>query len=121
MVRTPLALALVLAAGVSGCRRSSPSPDAFAGELAKRVTVDADGGNRAFGTAGYDASVDYVANALRAKGFDVATPDLEVKVADNNGRRPGAACLGGLNGRITTPSPGRAFRRADWVPVTRRT
>ncbi|MUL76592.1 M28 family peptidase [Mycolicibacterium sp. CBMA 226] len=98
MVRTPLAFALVLAAGVSGCGQSAPSPDAFAGELAKRVTVDAttghlaklqaiadaNGGNRAFGTAGYDASVDYVANALRAKGFDVATPDLEVKVAYNN-------------------------------------
>lgn len=93
MVRTRVALALVLAVGISGCGRSEPTADDFAGELSKSVTVeattghlaklqaiaDAHGGNRAFGTPGYDASVDYVANALRAKGFDVVTPDMEVK------------------------------------------
>ncbi|MCX8563175.1 M20/M25/M40 family metallo-hydrolase [Mycolicibacterium mucogenicum] len=98
MARTPVALALVLAIGISGCGRSAPTAEDFAGELSKSVTVDAttghlaklqaiadaNGGNRAFGTPGYDASVDYVVNALRAKGFDVTTPDLEVKVAYNN-------------------------------------
>ena len=42
--------------------------------------ADANGGNRALGTPGYDASVDYVANALRDKGFDVQTPEFEVRL-----------------------------------------
>lgn len=98
MARTLLPLALVLAVGISGCAQSSPAADGFAGDLSRAVTVDAttghlaklqaiadaNGGNRAFGTPGYDESVDYVANALRTKGFEVATPDMEVKVAYNN-------------------------------------
>ena len=35
--------------------------------------ADANGGNRALGTPGYDASADYVAQTLRDKGFDVQT------------------------------------------------
>ena len=64
----------------------------FAATLQKRVTADAmmahlkklqeianaHDGNRALGTPGYDASVDYVANTLRDKGFDVQTPEFEV-------------------------------------------
>ncbi len=42
--------------------------------------ADAHGGNRASGTPGYDASVDYVANALREKGFEVSIPEFEVRV-----------------------------------------
>ena len=42
-------------------------------------------GGRADGTPGYDASVDYVAGALRDKGFDVETP--EVAAARDDGRR----------------------------------
>ena len=70
-----------------------PATD-FATSLQKRVTADAmmahlkklqeiadaHGGNRALGTPGYDASVDYVANTLRDKGFDVQTPDFEVRL-----------------------------------------
>lgn len=41
--------------------------------------ADAHGGNRAAGEPGYDASVDYVAGALRDKGFD-ADPEFEVRV-----------------------------------------
>lgn len=46
--------------------------------------ADANGGNRAVGTPGYDASVDYVADALRSKGFDVQTPEfvLQLPFAD---------------------------------------
>ena len=65
----------------------------FATDLGKKVTVDAmmahlatlqeiadaNGGTRAIGTPGFDASVDYVANALRGKGFDVQTPEFEVR------------------------------------------
>ena len=70
---------------------STPATD-FAATLQKRVTADAmmahlkklqeiadaNDGNRAIGTPGYDASVDYVANTLRDKGFDVQTPEFEV-------------------------------------------
>lgn len=79
----------VVALTVGGCARESspappPTPDPsaaaeFADELSQSVTgeammahltklqeiADANGGNRALGQPGYDASVDYVANALR--------------------------------------------------------
>jgi Zn-dependent M28 family amino/carboxypeptidase len=65
----------------------------FARAIGQRVTADAmmvhlvklqqiayaNGGNRAVGTSGYDASVDYVADALRAKGFDVQIPEFELR------------------------------------------
>ena len=99
-----LALLVVAVAAVSGCGRETrpvPQPDtdpAAAGEFAdmlrQKVTVDATvahlgklqeiadahGGNRALGSPGYDASVDYVAKALRDKGFDVETPEFEVRL-----------------------------------------
>ncbi len=40
--------------------------------------ADENDGNRALGTSGYDASVDYVAGLLRDAGFDVQTPEFEV-------------------------------------------
>lgn len=39
--------------------------------------ADANGGNRAAGTPGYDASIDYVAGKLRAAGYEVSTPEFE--------------------------------------------
>jgi Zn-dependent M28 family amino/carboxypeptidase len=39
--------------------------------------ADANGGNRAVGTPGYDASVEYVAGKLRDAGYDVRTPSFE--------------------------------------------
>lgn len=39
--------------------------------------ANANGGNRADGTPGFNASVDYVAKALRDKGFDVQTPQFD--------------------------------------------
>ena len=55
--------------------------DAVMGHLQKLQDIaDANGGNRALGTPGYAASVDYVANALRDKGFDVTTDEFEVKL-----------------------------------------
>jgi Zn-dependent M28 family amino/carboxypeptidase len=70
---------------------STPAAD-FGAMLQKRVTADAmmahlkklqeiadaNDGNRALGSPGYDASVDYLANTLRDKGFDVQTPEFEV-------------------------------------------
>ncbi|WP_234815149.1 M28 family peptidase [Mycolicibacterium duvalii] len=100
-----LALATALALAVGSCSRDAPNPTAvpspnpaaaveFAESLATKVTVDAtmahlqkmqdiadaEGGSRALGTSGYDASVDYVVTALRDKGFDVQTPDFEVRL-----------------------------------------
>lgn len=40
--------------------------------------ADDHGGNRAAGTSGYDASVEYVVGVLRGAGFEVATPTYEV-------------------------------------------
>ena len=92
---------------LAGCGRSSapdgpsstPSPAAgpardFAVEQQNKVTVDAmmghlgklqeiadaNDGNRALGTPGYAASVDYVAGVLRDKGFDVTTDEFEVRL-----------------------------------------
>lgn len=57
------------------------SADAMMAHLSKLQEIaDAHDGNRALGTAGYDASVDYVVNALRDKGFDVQTPEFEVRL-----------------------------------------
>ncbi|MFG1933151.1 M28 family peptidase [Mycobacterium sp. NPDC048908] len=39
--------------------------------------ADANRGNRAQGTAGYDATVDYVVKVLKDNGFDVSTPEFE--------------------------------------------
>jgi Zn-dependent M28 family amino/carboxypeptidase len=75
-------------------QETSPAAKEFGAALQDKVTVDAmmghldelqkiadaNGGNRALGTPGYDASVDYVANTLRDKGFDVQTPEFEVRL-----------------------------------------
>ncbi len=69
--------------------------DAMMAHLAKLQEIaDAHDGNRAIGTPGYDAGVDYVADALRAKGFDVQIPefDLRFPFAD-----PPAVTVGGSN------------------------
>lgn len=61
--------------------RERVSADAMMGHLAKLQEIaDAHDGNRALGTAGYDASVEFVANTLRDKGFDVQTPEFEVRL-----------------------------------------
>ncbi len=101
-------MSVVVAAALGGCGSklakgatqppSSPAASGaateYAATLSKRVTVDAmmghltklqefanaHDGNRALGTAGYDASVDYVAKTLRDKGFDVQTPEFEVRL-----------------------------------------
>src|SRR5690349_14091041 len=55
--------------------------DAMMAHLQKLQDIaDAHDGNRSLGTSGYDASVDYVVTALRDKGFDVQTPEFEVRL-----------------------------------------
>jgi Zn-dependent M28 family amino/carboxypeptidase len=95
MIGRPGAAVLVLAGLVAGCSSSQPGPPAVPSSLgyalAAKVTADgmfthlralqdianANKGNRAEGTPGYDASVDYVVKALRNKGFDVSTPQFD--------------------------------------------
>ncbi|MCG7608368.1 M28 family metallopeptidase [Mycobacterium sp. CnD-18-1] len=82
---------ILLGAALVGCS-AQPSPEAVdPQELAGKITVDAmythlrklqeiadsHDGNRAVGSSGYDASVDYVVKVLRDKGFDVQTPEFE--------------------------------------------
>ncbi|OAK56467.1 M28 family peptidase [Rhodococcoides kyotonense] len=45
-------------------------------EQLERIAVD-NNGNRAAGTPGYDASVDYVVDQLESAGFEVETPEFE--------------------------------------------
>ncbi|MFZ1178914.1 MAG: peptidase M28, partial [Mycobacterium sp.] len=91
-----LGATVLLASGLlAGCSSPHPEPPAAAPDLghglAAKVTADrmathlralqdianANKGNRADGTPGYDASVEYVAKALRDRGFDVSTPQFD--------------------------------------------
>src|SRR5512133_975059 len=73
---------------------STPTPDAgLPGRLVAEVTgdgafrhleelqriADGNGGNRALGTPGYDASVEYVARTLRDAGYTVDTPEFTAR------------------------------------------
>ncbi|MGV0798688.1 amidohydrolase, partial [Mycolicibacterium elephantis] len=132
-----LALAAVAVVILGGCgrdEREKPTPSTpagpsaaatdFARTLGDRVTVDAmsahltrlqeiadeHGGNRALGTPGYDASVDYVVNTLRDKGFEVETPEFEVRIpfAEEPSLTVGGANIAAkpLNFTIGTPPEG---------------
>jgi Zn-dependent M28 family amino/carboxypeptidase len=73
---------------------ATPAPDpGLPGRLVTEVTgdgafrhleelqriADANGGNRALGTPGYDASVEYVARTLRDAGYQVDTPEFTAR------------------------------------------
>ena len=132
-------MTVVVAAALGGCgdkaaKQAEPArprrwprgaATEFAATLSKQVTTDAmmghltklqeianaHDGNRALGTAGYDASVDYVAKALRDKGFDVQTPEFEVRLpfADDPQLTVGGAAIAAkpLQFTIGTPPDGR--------------
>ena len=61
--------------------------------LALQLIAEAHGGNRAAGTPGYEASVQYVAGLLRGAGFNIATPsfDYEAFIVDAQRLTVGAA------------------------------
>jgi len=68
----------------------------------QKVATD-HGGNRAAGTPGYDASVDYVVGVLRQAGFDVSTPTYEVEAdgaGSGQGRNVIAQTRTGDSGRV---------------------
>ncbi|MCW2515301.1 MAG: amidohydrolase [Mycobacterium sp.] len=117
--------------------RDHVTPDAMLAHLKKLQEIaDANGGTRALGTPGYDASVDYVAGVLRDKGFDVQTNDFDVRVpyADEpvvtvGGERVKSAPLlytigttqAGVSGRLVAapqgPKPGCAPTDYDGLDV----
>jgi Zn-dependent M28 family amino/carboxypeptidase len=91
---------LTVLASLTGCSRDQATPPAtatgpadYAWGLRQKVTAaamvahlarlqqiaDAHGGNRAVGTPGFDASVNYVVDTLKSQGFDVATPEFEFR------------------------------------------
>src|SRR5690349_14316613 len=96
-VRALLGAALAAAALAAGCAAPAPNaapPDpglparivgATTGDGAYRHLqefqriADANGGNRAIGRPGFDASSDYVAGVLRTAGFDVTLPEVVVR------------------------------------------
>ncbi|MCC8247428.1 M28 family metallopeptidase [Saccharothrix luteola] len=87
-------LALVAVPAVNAASASTLDGPRLAKNLTKNVTADGinrhliafqriadrNGGNRAAGTSGYDASVEYVAGKLRGAGFDVTTPEFTYPV-----------------------------------------
>ena len=105
--RAAVTLAAVSALVVS-CSSSEPAPPPQWGpELAGKVTIDAvyghleklqqiadtNDGNRADGSPGFQASVDYVAGLLRDKGFDVQTPEFE-RLSGSRGGKPALTVAG---------------------------
>ncbi|HUH69401.1 MAG TPA: M28 family peptidase [Mycobacterium sp.] len=107
-----LGAALLLTGLLAGCSSARPVPPAAAPDLgrgvAAKVTADrmlthlralqdianANKGSRADGTPGYDASVEYVAKALRGRGFEVSTPQFDRVYAISQGK-PAMTVAGG--------------------------
>jgi Zn-dependent M28 family amino/carboxypeptidase len=146
-----LGAALLLAGLVAGCSAPRPGPLAAAPDLgrglATKVTADgmfthlralqdianANKGNRAEGTPGYDASVDYVAKTLRGRGFDVVTPQFDrllavspgnpaLTVAGRSYQIDQASLLvqtppGGLTGQPVSPTRPSGCASADYPAV----
>ncbi|MGB3485503.1 MAG: M28 family peptidase [Mycobacterium sp.] len=145
---------MILAVGLlSGCAADpgEPAPGSevlsLADELAEKVTTagmdvhlqrlqeiaDANGGNRADGSAGFTASVDYVMKTLQDKGFDVQTTDFQrletrnpgkptISVAGRTYQVDQASLLsqtpaGGLTGPVITPTRSPGCVPADY-PAT---
>jgi Zn-dependent M28 family amino/carboxypeptidase len=85
--------------------------DAMMAHLGKLQEIaDANDGNRALGTKGYAASVDYVTGVLRDNGFDVKSDEFDVRLpfADEPSVTVGGAAVKAapLNYTIGTPPDG---------------
>jgi Zn-dependent M28 family amino/carboxypeptidase len=101
------AAALIAMIGLASCSTDSAPAADVATDLAGKLSVDgmfahlrkfqdianANKGTRADATPGYDASVDYVVNTLKDKGFDVDTPEFE-RLDRMQGGRPTLTVLG---------------------------
>lgn len=74
--------------GLSERLAAQVSGDAAFAHLQELERIAAEhGGNRAVGTPGYDASVDYVSSTLREAGFEVQTPSFDVRTFTANDAR----------------------------------
>ncbi|MDN4519068.1 M20/M25/M40 family metallo-hydrolase [Mycolicibacterium austroafricanum] len=106
--RSGLGALVAVCALVVSCSSGLQAPVAELGpELADKVTIDgvyghlgkfqeiadANDGNRADGSPGYQASVDYVAQLLRDKGFDVQTPEFQ-RLSGSEGGKPSLTVAG---------------------------
>lgn len=106
--RTVAAVVALVVSALTACSSSAPPPPADLGaDLAGMVTVDgvfrhlaelqkiadAHDGNRADGSPGYQASVDYVAKTLRDRGFDVQTPEFQ-RLSGSKGGKPALTVAG---------------------------
>jgi aminopeptidase Y len=74
-----------------------------------QAVADAHGGNRAFATSGYDASVDYVVGRLRAAGLE---PRLQEVLIPNQPVKVGAPALA-----RTAPTAETYVEGTDYLPV----
>ncbi|WP_094361474.1 M28 family peptidase [Mycobacterium marinum] len=142
---------LVLACALAGCAAPKSLPPTAAPDLSRdlaakvtgdgmfahlralQTVADSNGGNRATGTPGYDASVDYVVKALKAKGFEVTTPEFQrlytvsegkptLTVAGRSYSVDQASLLvqtppGGLAGPPVRPSRSDGCAVADYPPA----
>src|SRR5271169_3137094 len=83
------------AADFATALRSRVTTDAMMAHLSKLQDIaNVNNGTRAVGTPGYEASIDYVVNTLRSKGFDVQTPEFSARVFH---AEKGSVTLGGKN------------------------
>ena len=91
-MRTVAAVMAIAVTALTSCSSTASTPATdLPRDMAGKVTsegmythlrkfqeiADANRGSRAEGTAGYDASVDYVVKVLKDKGFDVQTPEFD--------------------------------------------
>lgn len=111
----------LVAAPTSTAAPSGPDGPALAKKLVKAVSsdginrhlialqriADRNGGTRAVGTPGYDASVEYVAGKLRDAGFAVTTPnfDYEVQISDAATAKVGTATFETIPMELSPQTP----------------
>lgn len=82
--------------------------DAFAHLQDLQKIADANGGNRATPSPGYEASVDYVIGSLRTAGYDVSTPTYKFtdEDEDGGGHGGGGVTLRNVIAQTRTGDPG---------------
>ncbi|MBO0879091.1 MAG: M20/M25/M40 family metallo-hydrolase [Mycobacterium sp.] len=135
---TSKAMTPISAPGFASALRGRVTTDAMMAHLSKLQDIaTANHNTRAVGTPGYDASVEYVVDKLRGKGFDVQTMQFETRVFHSD---PGSVAIGdqtfaaralefslatpldGLHGPLVAApvgdSPGCAASDYDNLPVS---